>query len=63
MLAINYATNSFKFEEHTGVHVPLYSNAAGQGRVKAMVTQPEVFDIMVKYLGLSRALALPTPSQ
>ena len=63
VLAINYATNSFKFEEHTGVNVPLYSNAAGQGRVKAMVTQPEVFDIMVKYLGLSRALALPTPSQ
>jgi hypothetical protein len=45
------------------VNVPLYSNAAGQGRVKGMVTQPELFDIMVKYLGLSRALALPKPSQ
>lgn len=61
VLAINYATNSFKLEEHTGVNVPLYANRAGLGRVAAMVTQPEIFDIMVEYLGLNRALARATP--
>ncbi|MCP5041800.1 MAG: alkaline phosphatase [bacterium] len=57
LLAVNYATNDFKLEEHTGVNVPLYANEAGRGRVPAMVTQPEIFDIMVDYLGLQRAVA------
>jgi alkaline phosphatase len=53
VLAVNYATNDFKLEEHTGVNVPLFANAVGQGRVPSMVTQPEIFEIMVDYLGLN----------
>lgn len=56
-LAVNYASNDFRLEEHTGVNVPLFANAVGRGRVPAMVTQPEIFDIMVDYLGLNRAMA------
>jgi alkaline phosphatase len=61
VLAVNYATNDFKLEEHTGVNVPLFSNAVGHGLVPSMVTQPEIFEIMVEYLGLNRALAEAAP--
>ena len=50
LLAVNYATNNFPYEEHTGVNVPLYANRVALGRVPPMVTQPEVFDIMSKFL-------------
>ncbi len=55
VLAVNYATNDFKAEEHTGVNVPVFANDPGLGLVPAMVTQSEIFDIMVRYLGLDRA--------
>ena len=46
IMAVNYATNDFVSEEHTGVNIPLLSNDVGQGSVPAMVTQPEIFDII-----------------
>ena len=52
-IAVNYATNDFFAEEHTGVQVPLLANAEGLGRVPAMLTQPELFTLMTDYLGLS----------
>lgn len=52
-IAVNYATNDFFAEEHTGVQVPLLANEVGQGRVPAMLTQPEIFTLMTDYLGLS----------
>jgi alkaline phosphatase len=52
ILAVNYATNDFFLEEHTGVNVPVYSNGVGMGRVPTMVTQSEIFEIMREYLGL-----------
>jgi len=52
LLAVNYATNSFSHEEHTGASVPLFSNEEGLGRVPAYITQPELFTIMRDYLGL-----------
>ena len=51
-MAINYATNNFALEEHTGVNVPLYANEAGKDLVPPMVSQPEIFTIMAKHLGL-----------
>ena len=54
ILAVNYATNSFPYEEHTGVHVPLLANAEGLGRIPPMVTQPEIFTIMREYLFAER---------
>lgn len=52
IMAVNYATNDFSMEEHTGVNVPLFANEVGVGRVPTMVTQPEIFEIMAEYLGL-----------
>jgi len=57
LLAVNYATNNLRMEEHTGVNVPLFANETGRGRVPAMVTQPEIFGIIADYLGLERAVA------
>ncbi|MDG2050406.1 MAG: alkaline phosphatase [Myxococcota bacterium] len=54
-LAINYATNDFLMEEHTGAQVPLMANEAGQGQVPAMLTQPEIHAIIEEHLNLSAA--------
>lgn len=50
IMAVNYATNDFVSEEHTGVNIPLLSNDVGQGSVPAMVTQPEIFDVIKSHL-------------
>ena len=50
IMAVNYATNDFVSEEHTGVNIPLLSNDVGQGSIPAMVTQPEIFDIIKSHL-------------
>lgn len=57
ILGINYATNDFRLEEHTGANVPVFANHAGVGRVPPMITQPQIFEIMVEYLGLHRMVA------
>ena len=50
IMTVNYATNNFVSEEHTGVNVPLLSNSNGVGRIPAMLTQPEIFTIVKDYL-------------
>ncbi len=52
VMSVNYATTNFMMEEHTGAAVPLYANSQGKGKVPSFVQQPELFDIMVDYLGL-----------
>jgi alkaline phosphatase len=52
VMAVNYATNDFAIEEHTGVNVPLFANKAGLGLVPAMVAQPQIFELMKSYLRL-----------
>ncbi|WP_194842639.1 alkaline phosphatase [Endozoicomonas sp. OPT23] len=52
VMAVNYATNGLFAEEHTGVNVPLFANKEGLGKVPAMITQPELFDLMTGYLNL-----------
>ena len=54
-MAVNYATTNFMMEEHTGAAVPLYSNAEGLGRVPSYLRQPEIFNIMLEYLGISES--------
>ncbi|MDE0884014.1 MAG: alkaline phosphatase [Myxococcota bacterium] len=51
-LAVNYATNDFMMEEHTGAQVPLMANEVGRGLVPGMVTQPEIYGLMFEHLGL-----------
>ena len=50
IMGVNYATNNFSYEEHTGVNVPLFANAEGLGRVPAMIRQPDLYQIMFDYL-------------
>jgi len=50
VMTVNYATNNFVSEEHTGVNVPLLSNSVGVGKIPGMITQPEIFDIIKDYL-------------
>ncbi|WP_116365246.1 alkaline phosphatase [Parahaliea mediterranea] len=52
IMGVNYATNDFGYEEHTGANVPLYANAAAEGRVNTFQRQPELFGIMRDFLGL-----------
>ena len=49
-MAVNYATNNFAYEEHTGTHVPVFANSEGLGRVPTMLTQPELHEVIRKYL-------------
>jgi alkaline phosphatase len=52
LMTVNYATNNFAYEEHTGAAVPLYSNAEGRDRIPSFIQQPELFRICMDYLGL-----------
>jgi alkaline phosphatase len=52
IMAVNYATNDFLYEEHTGVNVPLFANPVGRDAIAPMMTQPEIFTVMRDYLGL-----------
>ncbi|HSG60152.1 MAG TPA: alkaline phosphatase [Pseudomonadales bacterium] len=53
VMAINYATNAGSVsEEHTGVHVPLFGNAAAEGLFPRHINQPDLFGVMKAYLGL-----------
>ncbi|MEE4660891.1 MAG: alkaline phosphatase [Halieaceae bacterium] len=50
VLAINYATNDFEYQEHTGVNVPLFGNTEALGRIPPMLYQPDIYHIMHDYL-------------
>jgi alkaline phosphatase len=52
IMAINYATNSFKSEEHTGANVPLFANEAARDYVSAYMRQQDIFRAMQQFLGL-----------
>lgn len=52
LMAVNYATNNFSHEEHTGANVPLFSNEEGRKLLPTYLVQPELFGIMRDYLGL-----------
>ncbi|MGI9282250.1 MAG: alkaline phosphatase [Endozoicomonas sp.] len=52
-MAVNYATNGLFAEEHTGVNVPLFANKEGVGRVPTMLAQPDIFNVMTRYLNLN----------
>lgn len=58
LMAINYATSTFfAMEDHTGAHVPVYANRIGEGLVPPFVRQPDLFRIMVEFLGLESPTA------
>ncbi len=54
IMAINYATSLFAREEHTGVSVPLFSNKKRIDNLTPMIQQPEIFELLVNHLELSK---------
>jgi alkaline phosphatase len=52
VMAVNYATNNFAMEEHTGANVPLFANEVGRDIIPPFIQQPQLFGIMTRHLGL-----------
>lgn len=57
IMGINYATNEFNYEEHTGVNVPLFANKNikdqnGKDMITGLIQQKDIFTISKMYLGL-----------
>lgn len=57
IMGINYATNEFNYEEHTGVNVPLFANKnikdkSGNDMIGGLIRQKDIFTISKMYLGL-----------
>lgn len=52
IMRVNYATNDFAAEEHTGANVPLFSNAIGAQWLKPFMRQRELHDAMLQFLNL-----------
>ena len=57
IMGINYATNEFNYEEHTGVNVPLFANKNikdqnGKDMMTGLIQQKDIFTISKMYLGL-----------
>ena len=52
VMAVNYATNNFPYEEHTGANVPVFSNGEGAGIVPPFIQQADIFRISRDYLNL-----------
>jgi alkaline phosphatase len=50
LMAINYATNNFIKEEHTGANVPVFSNDAAS--LPSMLTQADLFHVIKNYLNI-----------
>jgi alkaline phosphatase len=58
-MGVNYATNDSTLQEdHTGTDVPLFAYGAKANEVPAQVRQTDVFQIMLRHLGLE---APPAP--
>jgi alkaline phosphatase len=53
-MAINYATNNFLMEEHTGAAIPLFGNSEALERIPAFIQQTQIFEIVRDYLKLSQ---------
>ena len=51
-MAVNYATNNFIMEEHTGAAVPLFANEEGLGRIPPFIRQSRIFTTSREYLGI-----------
>ena len=53
VMVVNYATNNFVMEEHTGANVPVFGNETAVGLVPPFTRQPDLFRLMRDYLDLN----------
>lgn len=49
IMRINYATNNFESEEHTGANVPLFANEAARAYLNPYMRQQDIFESMKKF--------------
>ena len=54
VMRINYATNNFVSEEHTGANVPLFSNAPKGLVIPTFLRQRDLHTLMMEYLELEQ---------
>mgnify|MGYP000073411197 CR=1 FL=1 len=54
IMRINYATNLFESEEHTGANVPLFALAPHGTVIPGFLRQRDVYALMMDYLGLDQ---------
>jgi alkaline phosphatase len=60
VMGVNYATNDSGIQEdHTGADVPLLAFGPRANEIPATIFQTEIFEIMLRHLGLSRTAAAP----
>jgi alkaline phosphatase len=52
IMRINYATNNFESEEHTGANVPLFANEAARAYLNPYMRQQDIFESMKEFLDL-----------
>ncbi|CAM3426909.1 alkaline phosphatase [Parendozoicomonas haliclonae] len=52
VMAVNYATNTFVSEEHTGVNVPYFANRQLPEPLPTMLRQTELFNVMTGFMGI-----------
>ena len=52
VMGINYATNDFYAEEHTGAAVPLFANDIGRDLILPLIAQPQIYEIARRFLQL-----------
>jgi alkaline phosphatase len=58
IMGVNYATNDSTLQEdHTGTDIPLFAYGAGASEIPASIRQTDVFDIMLRHLGLEQQRA------
>jgi alkaline phosphatase len=50
IMAMNYATNDFQAEEHTGVNIPIFANEQGRDLVPAFMMQSDIYGLIKRYL-------------
>lgn len=53
VMSMNYATNEFQAEEHTGVNVPLFGNEAAAPFVRPFMQQSDLHSLILNVFGLS----------
>ena len=53
VMAMNYATNEFQAEEHTGVNVPLFGNEAAEPFMRPFLQQSDLHGLILNAFGLS----------
>lgn len=54
VMRINYATNNFVSEEHTGANVPLFANSPKGVVIPTFMRQRDLYALMVNYLNLGQ---------